>query len=180
MTGRHWKTLGETTVFDAAPYLRVTREVVELPDGQVVEDFYQVHLRPFVSVVPMTPEGRVLILEQYKHGPRRVSITFPGGFIDPGEDAETAGRRELMEETGFRAGTMISLGQYVDNGNQRGCEGSYFLALECEKVAEADPGDLEDMDVSFADPEALDDALGTGRFAITHMAAAWAFARMKL
>ncbi|MDA7429773.1 NUDIX hydrolase [Primorskyibacter aestuariivivens] len=180
MTRRHWKTIEETTVFEAAPYLRIAREVVELPGGQVVDDFYQVHLRPFVAVVPMTPDGRVLILEQYKHGPRKVSITFPGGFVDPDEEAETAGRRELMEETGYRAGAMIPLGSYVDNGNQRGCSGSYFLALECEKVAEADPGDLEDMEVSFASPETLDGALGTERFAITHMAAAWAFARMKL
>lgn len=180
MTNRAWKTLTETTVFDAEPFLRVTREAVELPGGRIVDDFYQVHLRPFVSVVPLTPAGEVVILEQYKHGPRCVSITFPGGFVDPGEEAEEAGRRELMEETGYRAGALIPLGTYVDNGNQRGCKGSYFLARDCEKVAEADPGDLEDMDVSFASPAELDAALGTPRFAITHMAAAWAFARMKL
>lgn len=180
MTDTHWKTLKTDIVFAADPHVRVTREAVELPSGTVVDDFYQVHLRPFVSVVPMTREGQVLILEQYKHGPRQVSITFPGGFIDPGEDGETAGRREMMEETGYRAGAMIPLGRYVDNGNQRGCEGQYFLALDCEKVAEADPGDLEEMVVSFASPSELDAALGTPRFAITHMAAAWAFARMKL
>lgn len=180
MTERHWKTLRETTVFEAAPYLRVTREEIALPSGQTVDDFYQVHLRPFVSIVPITSDGRVLILEQYKHGPRCVSITFPGGFVDPGEEAEEAGRRELLEETGYRAGVMQPLGSYVDNGNQRGCKGSYFLARDCEKVTEADPGDLEDMEVSFAHPDELDAALGTDRFAITHMAAAWAFARMKL
>lgn len=180
MTKRNWKTLEQDFVFAADPYVRVARETVELPDGTVIDDFYQVHLRPFVSVVPITPDGRVLILDQYKHGPRCVSITFPGGFVDEGEEPEEAGRRELMEETGFRAGTFIPLGAYVDNGNQRGCSGTYFLALDCEKVAEADPGDLEDMEVSFATPAELDAALGTPRFAITHMAAAWAFARMKL
>ena len=80
MADRHWKTLRKDIVFEAAPYLKVARETVELPDGRRVDDFYQVHLRPFVSVVPVTPEGRILILEQYKHGPRCVSITFPGGF----------------------------------------------------------------------------------------------------
>ncbi|WP_417524120.1 NUDIX hydrolase [Marinovum sp.] len=180
MADRHWKTLQKDIVYAAEPYLQVARESVELPDGRVIDDFYQVHLRPFVSVVPVTPEGRILILEQYKHGPRCVSITFPGGFVDEGEAPEEAGRRELMEETGYRAGAFVPMGSYVDNGNQRGCSGTYFLALDCEKVAEADPGDLEEMEVSFASPEELDAALGTPRFAITHMAAAWAFARMKL
>lgn len=180
MNGRNWKTLEQEFVFEANPFVRVARETVELPDGQVIDDFYQVHLRPFVSVVPVMPDGRVVILEQYKHGPRCVSITFPGGFVDDGETAEVAGRRELMEETGYRAGRFVPLGSYVDNGNQRGCSGTYFLGLDCEKVADADPGDLEEMEVSFATPEELDAALGTPRFAITHMAAAWAFARMKL
>ncbi|MDO6730439.1 NUDIX hydrolase [Marinovum sp. 2_MG-2023] len=180
MTDTTWKTIKQDFVFEALPYLRVACETVELPNGQQINDFYQVHLRPFVSVVPVTKDGRIMILEQYKHGPRRVSITFPGGFVDEGEEAEEAGRRELIEETGYSAGKFIPLGQYVDNGNQRGCFGSYFLALDCEKVTEADSGDLEDMEVSFATPEELDGALGTPRFAITHMAAAWAFARMKL
>ena len=180
MTDRIWKTVKKDIVFEAKPYLSVARESVELPDGRIIDDFYQVHLRPFVSVVPVTPDGRILILEQYKHGPRCVSITFPGGFVDEGEEPEEAGRRELMEETGYRAGAFIPMGQYVDNGNQRGCAGTYFLALDCEKGAEADSGDLEDMEVSFAIPDELDGALGTPRFAITHMAAAWAFSRMKL
>lgn len=179
MSKKNWRTLRQDFVFEAPPFLRVAREEVELPDGRVIDDFYQVHLRDFVSVVPVTPEGRVLILEQYKHGPRCVSITFPGGYIDAGETPEEAGRRELMEETGYRAGAFVPLGAYVDNGNQRGCAGTYFLARDCKKVAEADPGDLEDMEVSFATPGELDAALGTDRFAITHMAAAWAFARMK-
>jgi ADP-ribose pyrophosphatase len=112
-----WKTLSRVLAFDAAPYLRVFREKVEVAPGHVIPDFWQVELRSFAVVVPVLPDGRILTLTGYRHGPRRECLSFPGGFLDPGETAETAACRELAEEAGLQPGQMIALGDYVDNGN---------------------------------------------------------------
>ncbi len=175
-----WKTLKEDTVFEAKPFVRVVRQAVELPDGRVIDDFYQVHLRSFATVVPILKDGRVLVLRSYKHGPGKVALSFPAGFIDPGEPPMAAARRELMEETGHRCGPLTSLGTFVDNGNQRGCEGHYFLGRDCESERLAQSGDLEEMSIETRSFAELDRALDNGAFAITHAAAAWAFARRHL
>ncbi|WGW04283.1 NUDIX hydrolase [Tropicibacter oceani] len=176
----HWKVLKKETVFEAPPYLRVSRQRIALPDGRQIDDFYQIHLRPFAIVVPFLDDGRVLTTRQYKHGPGRVCLNFPGGFIDTGEVPQQAAAREMLEETGYQAAHWLALGDYVDNGNQLGCQGSYFLATGCRKVQAPDNNDLEDMREELHSPEALDRALWSGDFAITHGAAAWAFARLAM
>ena len=99
-----WKTLRRDIAFEAPPYLRVVREAVEVAPGQVIPDFWQVELRRFVVVVPVLPDGHVLTLTGYRHGPRRECLSLPGGFIDPGEAPDAAALRELAEETGLVLG----------------------------------------------------------------------------
>ncbi len=175
-----WKTLTSRTVFKADPYVRISVDSVELPDGRVVDDFYQVKLREFSLVVPVMEDGRILVIRQYKHGPRRSSITFPAGFVDPEETPYDAALRELVEETGCKAGTLMALGSFVDNGNQHGCRGNFFLARGCRLVQAPQSGDLEDMQAEYFSAPELDDAMQNGGFAITHMVAAWGLARMDL
>ena len=161
-----WKTLAENVIFAVRPYLEVVQQTVSLPDGGLIEDFYQVHLRNFVIVVPILENGDVMTLRQYKHGPGRVTLTFPAGFVETGEDPEAACRRELLEETGCEAGLLTHMGEFVDNGNQRGCIGNYYVAQNCVKVAEPDSGDLEDMLIERHSSRAIDQAFLDGEFAI--------------
>jgi ADP-ribose pyrophosphatase len=172
-----WRTLSEDTVFEAPPFLRVVRQRVALPDGREIDDFYQVLLRDFAAVVPVTEDGRILIVRQYKHGPGRVSVTFPAGFVEDDEPPQTAAIRELREETGYEASTWRPLGRFTDNGNQRGCRGSFFLATGCRAVTQAASGDLEEMSIETMTPAELDALMGDGGFALTHMVAAWGLAR---
>jgi ADP-ribose pyrophosphatase len=175
-----WRVNSREVVFEVAPYVRVVREVVEVAPGKVIDDFYQVELRSFALVVPVLADGRILTLTGYRHGPRRSCLTLPGGFIDPGESPEQAARRELVEETGLIAGSLTALGNFVDNGNQRGCRGHYFLAQECS----AGPGFKADQTESFVlaamTPSDLDAALDRGDFGIIHHVAGWLLARRHL
>ncbi|MDO6732128.1 NUDIX hydrolase [Marinovum sp. 2_MG-2023] len=168
-----WKTLATETLLSRAPWVEVTREVVEIRPGQVIDDFYQVRLMDFAMVIPFLEDGRVLLVEQYKHGPRKSILTFPAGHVDPGETGEPAAKRELMEETGLEAGELISLGARVDNSNQRVCTGHFFAALNCRQVAAPAPGDLEDFAYITLSPAEIDDAMRDGRFGVIHHVAAW-------
>lgn len=176
---KHWKTLEQKIAFDAAPYLQVVRQKVELDDGVQIDDFYQVHLRPFAVVVPQLADGRIVTIRQYKHGAGRVSLTFPAGFVEAGEAPEQAGARELLEETGYTPGPLSHMGEFVDNGNQRGCIGNYYVARDCTWQRDADSGDLEQMQIELLTVAQIDEALAAGEFAIIHHASAWAMARAR-
>ena len=175
-----WVTNHSHTVFDAAPYLTVRVETVTLPDARVIDDFYQVDLRPFALIVAEMADGTFLMLRQYKHGPKRVSLTFPAGFVEDAEHPQKAAERELLEETGCKASFWEDMGTYRDNGNQGGCQGTFFLARGCQRVQPANAGDLEEMEEVFVTAEDLDHALKAGGFAITHHVAAWGLARLYL
>ncbi|WP_408800611.1 ADP compounds hydrolase NudE [Aeromonas bivalvium] len=67
--------------------------------------------RGAVMVVPMLDADTLLLVREYAAGTHSYELGFPKGLIDPGEDAFEAGNRELMEEAGFGANTLIPLKQ---------------------------------------------------------------------
>lgn len=74
-----------------------TREIVEHPGG--------------VCIAPLTDEGELLFVRQYRSPYRRVVLELPAGKISPGEDPLACGKRELREEAGVAAQEYRSLGR---------------------------------------------------------------------
>ncbi|MCX7020801.1 MAG: NUDIX hydrolase [bacterium] len=72
-----------------------TRELVRVADA--------------VLMLPLLDDGTVLLISQYRKGPEVDLLELPAGKIDPGEDPLAAAHRELLEETGYRAGKMERL-----------------------------------------------------------------------
>ena len=175
-----WDVLAREEVFAARPYVAVARERIRTPAGVIVDGFYEVELASFALCVPVAQDGRIVTLWEYKHGPRRYGLGFPAGFVEPNEDADVACRRELREETGYVAEALVPLGKYVDNGNQRGSMGHYFVAHGCERVGDPVIDDLETGEVRLMTPDAIDAALADGDFAVVHHVAAWGLARARL
>lgn len=161
-----WTVLERRTLLDAGPFLRVHAETIETPEGRRVENFYQVEQADFVLMFVEDEHGRALMLRTYKHGPRRASLTFPAGALNPGEDPLTAAKRELLEETGYAAEDWTALGSYVVQGNQRGCVCHMFHARDARKVTEADSGDLEEMRLERLTRAELIAAAAEGNYAL--------------
>lgn len=142
-------------LFRGGPIHEVSKESVRLPDNRIVSDYYVVRFPDYVLVYAEMEDGRVAMLRQYKHGARRVCLTFPGGAIEAGERPADAARRELMEEIGCVAHDIESLGALVTNANQ-GCNTAHlFRATGCRRVAEPASGDLEDAEILLLDHGAL-------------------------
>lgn len=90
--------------------LRVRRDIVRLPDGSLATREYVVHPGA-VLIIPMLPDGRLVVERQYRYPVGKVFVEFPAGKRDAGESAIATGRRELAEETGYTAATWTRLGR---------------------------------------------------------------------
>ncbi len=157
-----WRVLESTPLVDALPYLKVWVEKIQLPDGRIVDDFYQVHLPDSVLIFARDAEGRVIVERAYRHGLKRVSLILPAGGIDQGEEPLVAARRELLEETGYTSGDWAALGVFQSNSNQGGGKIFMFEARNARKTAEADAGDLEEIEVVLLSEAELEAAIKDG------------------
>jgi len=98
--------------------------------------FYRIESRPWVNVVALTPSDELVMVRQFRHGSRRVTLEIPGGIVDPGESPAQAAGRELLEETGYRAGRLESLGSINPNPALFANRVHMQLALDCQSVAQ--------------------------------------------
>lgn len=101
------KILHSDTIFQGK-VLNLRIDTVELPDGSIGKREIIEHAEA-VIVVPVTREGKLLLVKQYRCAVGRNTMELPAGNIDPGEAIEAAARRELQEETGYKAGEMTRL-----------------------------------------------------------------------
>lgn len=167
-----WEMLARRELLDGRPWLRVWAEDVRLPDGRVIEDFYTIEMPDYVVVIALTPDARVVIERNYKHGPRRVCLNLPAGYLDAGEDPHAAAQRELLEETGYVAEEWRPLGSFANDGN-RGCgRGHFFLARGARQAAAPDSVDLEEMEIGLLPLDELAQAAFRGDVGILSIAAA--------
>jgi len=86
----------------------VYEEEVKLPDGRTVIQSRVEH-RPTVAAVPVGPDGRILLIRQYRSAVRDRLLEIPAGTLDEGESPEDCVQRELAEETGFKAGRVTKM-----------------------------------------------------------------------
>ncbi|HET7096551.1 MAG TPA: NUDIX hydrolase [Casimicrobiaceae bacterium] len=96
-------------VFDGK-LLHVRRDAVRLPDGGVATREYVVHPGA-VLIVPVLPDGRLVVERQYRYPVGQVFIEFPAGKLDPGEAELATAQRELAEEAGYAAARWTPLGR---------------------------------------------------------------------
>ncbi|MCE2981070.1 MAG: NUDIX hydrolase [Betaproteobacteria bacterium] len=96
--------MDSTAVFDGA-LLKVRRDRVRLPDGREALREYILH--PGAAIIlPVLDDGRVILVRQYRYPVGRETLEFPAGKIDAGESSRATAERELLEETGYRAGCL--------------------------------------------------------------------------
>ena len=93
----------------AGGMLTVKRDQVRLPNGNISQREYVMHPGAVV-VVPLLPNGNIILEKQFRYPLHQVFIELPAGKIDAGEDILVTGQRELLEETGYSATQWIKIG----------------------------------------------------------------------
>ncbi len=95
------RLISSQTVFRGRP-ISVRVDEVELPGGQRARREVVIHPGA-VAIVPLLPDGGVIMIRQYRHAAGTVLYELPAGTLAPGESAVDCARRELAEETGYEA-----------------------------------------------------------------------------
>jgi len=158
-----WETVNSQELFVAAPWIKLSVQQVRLPDGRVVDDYYQIKLPEYAVVSAQTNDGRVIVERQYKHGVGKVTLVLPSGLIEEGEDPLAGAQRELLEETGYVSDNWQPLGNFIVNGNY-GCGRAHlFLARNAQRISDPASGDLEDTEILLMTPEEVLQAVRSGQ-----------------
>ncbi len=104
------KPLGDFRVFSVRSVSKRS------PRTGLAHEFFIIDSVNWVNVVALTPDRKMVLVEQYRHGSDTVELEIPGGMIDPADDApEAAGVRELREETGYTGEQPRVIGQVFPN-----------------------------------------------------------------
>lgn len=162
----NWKTLFQETVLTFGKWLRVEDRTVETPDGQVIEHWPWVTSPDYINVLPVTEDGQFIVFRQGKYGYEGESYAPVGGYIEPGEEALAAAKRELHEEIGGEAEEWLHLGHYLVDPNRGVAWGDFFLARGVRLVSERHADDLEEQQLLLLNRAELELALREERFRV--------------
>jgi len=161
MTIRPWDEVSEETLARYKVF-HVKKARRRSPRTGAEIGFFLLETPDWVNVLPITADGQIVMVRQYRHGYRKVSLEIPGGLIDPGEDPATAAARELSEETGFEAERVEPLGVMNPNPSMMTNRCFAYLATGCRRAGELrmDPG--EDIEVVTVPLGELDGRIRAG------------------
>lgn len=157
-----WETIEEVPEGDYRVF-SVRRRRARSPRSGQTHDFYVLHAPDWVNVVPVTPEGTVICVEQYRPGTDEVTLEIPGGVMDPGETPETAARRELLEETGYTAEQFIPLGTVDPNPAIQSNSCQTFLAAGVRQEQAPAPDEAEEIRIEHVSLTQIGTLVRTGR-----------------
>ena len=159
-----WHVLKREFVLERPPWLSLWRETIRLPDGREIDDYYQLEQRDYVEIVAWQ-NGKAFGLWRYKHGPRRVNLGLPAGYLESGEDALAAARRELQEEAWLASENWQHLGSYCIDGNRGQARTHIYVALNCRTTDARSSDDLEEQIGEWLTPQQWGEHLAAGSVA---------------
>jgi 8-oxo-dGTP pyrophosphatase MutT (NUDIX family) len=145
---RAWQLLHSEPVVDR-PWIRIHEQHLRLPSGVEIDPFHLVEAPDWVAILALTPEGQVVMVEQYRHGAGRTSRELPAGMIDDGESASDAARRELLEETGYAVDEPRLIQCVQTEPTRHTNRAHFFFAPGARRVAEPRREATEDIEVSL-------------------------------
>lgn len=136
---------------------------LKLPNGAIGE--WECIRHPGGTLaVPITPDGQLVLIRQYRFAACGYLLEFPAGTLEPGEDPAATIQRELQEESGYQAATWRSIGKFFLAPGYSDEIIHVFLATDLTPLA-APPAQDEDEDIQviLMTPQALEQAIYSGQ-----------------
>ncbi|MCO6511485.1 MAG: NUDIX hydrolase [Aridibacter famidurans] len=160
-----WRINSRKEIADCRVFEVTERRSVEEGTGREAS-FYVIESPDWVNVVPVTDDGKIVLIEQFRHGTEELTLEIPGGMVDEGETPAVCAARELTEETGYVADELVYLGKSRPNPAIQNNWIHHFAAFGCSNDGEQSFDEHEKIAVREVGPDELDRLIERGR--ITH------------
>jgi 8-oxo-dGTP pyrophosphatase MutT (NUDIX family) len=145
-------TLLDSRDIHRAGRMALRGETYRLPDGRAYGPYRVLDYPDWVNAVAITRQGQVVLVRQFRPGPKMVTLELPGGAVEANEQSlEAAMRRELEEETGYGGGTLSYLASLSPNSASHTNRVHSFLVTDVERVGDLRPDDTEFLEVVLMD-----------------------------
>ena len=144
-----WKTINRKWLNDFRIFnmYQVQRETA----GGVTGTFYEVDAPDWVTIIPHITDEKLgscfLMVRQYRHGSDEITLEFPAGMVDKGEESKTSAGRELLEETGYHARSLELIGEVSPNPAFMNNTVATYLADGLELIQEQELDEHELIDI---------------------------------
>ena len=146
MAPKQWKVTSSKRDTSYRIFNLRTDRAVSPRTGQEHE-FFILESTSWVNVIPLTREKKVVMVRQYRHGTRSVTLEIPGGLVENNDTPEEAAVKELREETGYQTSEMILLGSVHPNPAIQNNQCYTFLARDVFLSGEQQQDEKEDIEV---------------------------------
>lgn len=131
------------------------------------------------NVVAVTKDRHVVLIEQFRHGLGEVTLEFPGGIVEPGEDAAKAGERELVEETGYSGKNQGIIGTVSSNPAIFNNHVHSVLVTDCELNHKQELDGNEEIAVRLMPLHEIDGLIQRGHIHHALVVCAWMHAKLR-
>jgi 8-oxo-dGTP pyrophosphatase MutT (NUDIX family) len=176
----HWEILKSEIVFHNK-WVTIQKDAVKLPNGLLIDDYY-LNVRPEVAIaLPVTKDGKAIMVRQYKHGGKTMCLEFPGGVFDVASETPVVGAlREMREETGYYSEEMIYLGKVFDDPTKDTNCIHFFLAKNAYKKYAPEPDVTENIEILEVPFEDIPELIKTNKMQVCGSIAIYTLAAMHL
>lgn len=141
------KTLRQisTELLARNPWWEYRKDIYEQPDASHGE-YHYVHTPGSVMIIPITDEGKLVLIKQYRYLNRRLGLEFIGGGIQQGKRAEESAAEELREEAGLIAGELTKIGEFNPMNGVTDEICNIFVARSLKRTT-ANPESTEEFEI---------------------------------
>jgi ADP-ribose pyrophosphatase len=144
-----WKILSSEYLFNDL-WFKVRKDICETPGGKIVNPYYVYEFPNWVTAVPVTEDGKIILVRQYRHAIEEVCLEIPGGCVDDTDkNFQEAITRELLEETGYEFSSYEYLGKISANPSTNNNLMHMFLAKGGKKIREQKLDDNEEIEIEL-------------------------------
>jgi ADP-ribose pyrophosphatase len=177
MSLKVWKKLSEEILFKNN-WWTYKRDTYELPSGKIGEYNY-VHIGGSAMSIPITKEGKILLVNQYRYLNNRESLEFPCGSVKEGMSHDDTARHELTEETGYSSDQWCLAGEYNPYNGVTNEICKVYIARDLRHVGGI-PDETEEFELIALTADEIDAKIKSGEIWDGMTIAAWCIAKTKV
>jgi ADP-ribose pyrophosphatase len=155
-----WKFESSRKIY-SNKYIELYEDVLDIRNKKKI--YTRAKRKNYSTIVPFISDNEILVIKSYRHLVNSYQIEAPSGYIENGETPFEAANRELMEETGYAANNIISLGSYTLDYTMFEQTGNLFVGYDLVNEKKQELGMMEIIETTILTIDEIKKLLFNGK-----------------